>query len=175
MRNPSYFQIPPPCFHYVPFLFTLPYRKSPLHSVIIHHSSSGWELFTFLIDSLIEVKLRHISCRIIQICEGRNESKRHHEPDSRKWQHFPLQHHRHINLAKDKVTEEVVTAPSWILSPRRQVTEYILCYIVMRSVAQAVSLSPSVKCHISGDGSGDTVYTISLLVLYSQIPQLAQI
>lgn len=111
--------------------------------MIIHIRLSGLELFTFLMDSLIEVKLRYISCRIIQICKGGGWKHRKPEPDSRKWQRCPLQHRRDINLAKDKESEELVTAQSWILSPQcHNLTEYILSYIVMRTVAQAAALLP---------------------------------
>lgn len=82
-------------------MFTLPHRKSPLHSVIIHIRLSGLQLFTFPIDSLIEVKSRDISCSITQICKGGKEGRE--TPDSRKWQLFPLRRRRHINLAEDKV------------------------------------------------------------------------
>lgn len=129
-------------------MFALPYRKSPLHFVIIHTRLSGLKLFTFPIDSLIEVKSRDISCSMNQMCKGGKESGETPEPDSRKWQLFPLRHRRHINLAEDKVEEEVVTAQSQILSPQHQGTEYIFSCIVTRTVTRAVSLSTSVKCPI---------------------------
>lgn len=137
---------------------TLPYRKSPLHFVIIHVRLSGFPLFTFPIDSLIEVKSWDISRSITQICKGGNESREAPEPDSRKWQLFPLRRRRHINLAEDKVGEEVVTAQSQIPSPQSQGTEYIWSYIVTRTVTQAVCLSTSVKCPISGDSERENAF-----------------
>lgn len=122
-------------------MFTLPYRKSPLHALIIHIRLSGLKLFTFPIDCLIEVKSGDISCSITQVCKGGNESRETAERDSRKWQLFPLQHRRHINLAEDKVGEEVVTAQSQIPSPQSRGTEYILSYIVSRTENQTTSLS----------------------------------
>lgn len=82
-------------------MFTLPRRKSPLHFVIIHIRLSGLRLFTFPIDSLIEVKSRDNSCSTAQICKGGKEGRG--TPGSRKWQLFPLRRRRHINLAEDKV------------------------------------------------------------------------
>lgn len=118
-------------------MFTLPYRKSPLHSAIIHIRLSGLKLFTFPIDCLIEVKSRDISCSITQVCKGGNVSGETPEPVSSRWQLFPLRHRRHINLAEDKVRREVVTARSQIPSPQSRGTEYILSYIVSRAVTQA--------------------------------------
>lgn len=119
--------LPPSSFHYASLMFTLRSRKSPLHSVIIHIRLSGWELFTFLIDSLIEVKLRRNFCRIIQICEGKNGNAKRQSQTAANGSALPLQHHRDINLAKDKATGEVVTAQSWIPSPQCQnLPEYIL-------------------------------------------------
>lgn len=52
------------------------------------------------------------------------------EPDSKRCQRSPLKHHLCVNLAKDRVTKEVVTAKSWILSPQCQnLTEYVLSYM----------------------------------------------
>lgn len=116
--------------------------------MIIHIRLPGLRLFTFAIDSLIEVKSGDI---LTQIRKGGSESRGRPEPDSRKRQLFPLEHRRHINLAEDKVGEEVVTAQSQIPSPQSQGTEYILSYIVTRTVTQAVCLPASVKCPISGD------------------------
>lgn len=119
--------------------------------MIIHIRLSGLKLFTFPIDCLIEVKSGDISCSITQVCKGGDESRETPEPDSRKWQLFPLRHRCHINLAEDKVGEEVVTAQSQIPSPQNRGSEYISSYIVGRTVTQAVFLSTSVKCPISGD------------------------
>lgn len=59
-------------FHCVDFMFAL--EEIPLCSVIIHFRLRGLELFTSLIDSLIEVKLRHRCCRTIPICDWKTEN-----------------------------------------------------------------------------------------------------
>lgn len=147
-------------------MFTLPYRKSPLHSVIMHIRLSGLKVFTFPIDCLIEVKSGDISRSITQVCKGRNESRETPEPDSRKWQLFPLRHRRHINLAEDKVGQEVVTARPQIPSAKSRGTEYFLSYIVSRTVTQAVSCSTSVKWPISGDSEREN---LSFFGLYQRV------
>lgn len=143
-------------------MFTLPYRKSPLHAVIIHIRLSGLKVFTFPIDCLIEVKSGDISCSITQVCKGGNESRETPEPDSRKWQLFPLRHRRHINLAEDKVGEEVVTARPQIPSAQSRGTEYFLSSTVSRTVTQAGSFSTSDKLPISGDSERENLFFFGL-------------
>ena len=92
-------------------------EKIPLRVVIIHIRLSGLELFTFLIDPLIEVKLRQYlppgySDLWLEVGGTQNAKDSQHLVAAA---HTP-EHHRYVNLAKDKVAEEVVTAQSWILS-----------------------------------------------------------
>lgn len=120
-------------------MFTLPYRKSPLHSVIIHIRLSGLKLFTFPLDCLIEVKFRGY---LLQHNSGLQRREREQgNAGEAGGSSSPLRHRRHINLAEDKVGEEVVTAQSQIPSPQSRGTEYILSYIVSRTVTQAACSS----------------------------------
>lgn len=111
--------------------------------MIIHVRLSGLQLFTFPIDSLIEVKSRDISRSITWICKGGKGGRE--TPDSRKWQLFPLRRRRHINLAEDEVGEEVVTAQSPTPSPRSR--ELKLLYMVAGLGMLASSMLSNVSEH----------------------------
>lgn len=128
--------------------------------MIIHIRLSGLELFTFVMDSLIEVKLRYISCRIIQICKG-GGGRKSQSQTAGSGSAVLCNITATLTLQRTKKVRKL-----WQLSHEycpHSVTTSLNIFCPILSWGLWLRLQPfslSVRRHTSGDGWGDTSFSL---------------